>query len=124
MDLIREIEREQMTKEIPSFGPGDTVKAWLNVVENGKARRQAFEGVCIKRGNSGLKECFTLRKISGGVGVERTILVHSPSLLSVEVLRRGDVRRARLLYLRDRVGKKARVTEKRFVAEQKAAEKN
>ena len=115
MDLIQTIEREQMKREIPDFGPGDTVKAWLKVIEGGKERLQAFEGVCIKRGNAGLKECFTLRKISGGVGVERTFLVHSPRLDRVEVVRRGEVRRARLFYLRGRVGKKARVKEKRYI---------
>ncbi|MDO5297510.1 MAG: 50S ribosomal protein L19 [bacterium] len=133
MDLIQRIESEQIelidsarteankdqkhVKEIlPDFGPGDTVKAWLKVVEGGKERLQAFEGICLKRGNSGLKETFTLRKVSGGVGVERTLLIHSPRLVRVEVTRRGDVRRARLFYLRDRVGKKARVKEKRFIA--------
>lgn len=113
MDLIKSIEREQMKQEFPTFGPGDTVKAWLKVIEGGKERSQAFEGICIKRGNSGLKESFTLRKISGGVGVERTILVHSPRLAKVEVVRHGAVRRARLFYLRDLVGKKARVKERR-----------
>ncbi|MCR4783581.1 MAG: 50S ribosomal protein L19 [bacterium] len=112
-ELIRSIEQEQMKEEFPSFGPGDTVKAWLKVVEGGKERTQVFEGICIKRGNSGLKESFTLRKISSGVGVERTILVHSPRLDKVVVTRRGAVRRARLFYLRDLVGKKARVKEKR-----------
>lgn len=133
MDLIQKIEREQvelvnsaradmnkdqknMKEAIPAFGPGDTVKAWLKVVEGGKERLQAFEGICLKRGNAGLKETFTLRKVSNGVGVERTLLVNSPRLVRVEVLRRGDVRRARLFYLRDLVGKKARVKEKRFVA--------
>ncbi len=131
MDLIQKIERDQIEKldgiradinknqkqvkeVMPAFGPGDTVKAWLMVVEGGKERLQAFEGICLKRGNSGLKETFTLRKISGGVGVERTILLHSPRLVRVEVTRRGDVRRARLFYLRDLVGKKARVKEKRY----------
>ena len=113
MDLINNIEHKQMKEEFPDFGPGDTVKAWLKVIEGNKERTQAFEGICIKRGNSGLKESFTLRKISNGVGVERTILVHSPRLAKVEVLRRGLVRRARLFYLRDLVGKKARVKEKR-----------
>jgi large subunit ribosomal protein L19 len=115
MDLIQTIEREQITREIPDFGPGDTVKAWLKVIEGGKERLQAFVGVCIKRGNAGLKETFTLRKISDGVGVERTLLVHSPRLDRVEVLRRGEVRRARLFYLRGRIGKKARVKEKRYI---------
>ncbi len=116
MKLIDELEKTQMTRtNIPAFGPGDTVKAWLKVVEGGKERLQAFEGVCIKRQNSGLKEAFTVRKISNGVGVERTILLHSPRLDSLEVLRRGDVRQARLFYLRDKVGKHAKVKEKRFV---------
>ena len=131
MDLIQKIERDQIEKldgiradinknqkqvkeVMPAFGPGDTVKAWLMVVEGGKERLQAFEGICLKRGNAGLKETFTLRKISGGVGVERTILLHSPRLVRVEVTRRGDVRRARLFYLRNLVGKKARVKEKRY----------
>ena len=133
MDLIKRIEKEQIEKisaaraeatknmkqvkeAFPAFGPGDTVKAWLSVVEGGKERLQAFEGICLKRGNSGLKETFTLRKISGGVGVERTILMNSPRLVRVEVTCRGEVRRARLFYLRDLVGKKARVKEKRYIA--------
>ncbi len=115
MKLINELEKTQMTRtDLPSFGPGDTVKAWLKVIEGGKERLQAFEGVCIARKNSGLKESFTLRKISNGVGVERTILLHSPRLGSLEVLRRGDVRQARLFYLRDKVGKKAKIKEKRL----------
>lgn len=119
MDLIQTLEREQMKSEIPAFGPGDTVKAWVKVIEGGKERLQAFEGVCIKRGNSGLKENFTLRKISHGVGVERTLMVHSPRLDRVEVTRHGEVRRARLFYLRGRVGKKARVKERRYIPESK-----
>lgn len=116
MKLIEELEKNQMTRsDIPDFGPGDTVKAWLKVIEGGKERLQAFEGVCIKRKSSGLKECFTLRKISNGVGVERTILIHSPRLGNLEVVRRGDVNQARLFYLRDKVGKHAKVKEKRFV---------
>ncbi|HXE73874.1 MAG TPA: 50S ribosomal protein L19 [Candidatus Nitrosotenuis sp.] len=114
MDVIATLEREQMKAEVPAFAPGDTVKAWIKVIEGGKERLQAFEGVCIKRGNSGLKETVTLRKISHGVGVERTLLVHSPRLERVEVIRRGSVRRARLFYLRGKVGKKARVKEKRL----------
>lgn len=102
-----------MKQEFPDFGPGDTVKVWLKVIEGTKERTQAFEGVCIKRGNSGLKENFTLRKISNGVGVEKTIMVHSPRLEKAEVTRHGAVRRARLFYLRDLVGKKARVKERR-----------
>ncbi|MEW6281716.1 MAG: 50S ribosomal protein L19, partial [Candidatus Eremiobacterota bacterium] len=105
--------------DIPDFGPGDTVKAWIKVIEGGKERLQAFEGVCLVRQRSGNNESFTLRKISNGVGVERTLLVHSPRLDSVEVLRRGDVRQGRLFYLRDKVGKKAKVKEKRLPTQAK-----
>ena len=114
MDTIRILETEQMKKEVPDFGPGDTVRAWLKVVEGGKERPQAFEGVCIvrQRRNS-LKESVTLRKISHGIGVERTVLVHSPRVDKIEVLRRGVVRRARLFFLRDKVGKHARLKERR-----------
>lgn len=115
MDVIASIEKGQLKSEIPDFGPGDTVKAWLKVIEGGKERTQAFEGICIIRTRqNSLKESFTLRKISHGVGVERTILTHSPRLDRVEVTRRGAVRRARLYYLRDKIGKKARVKEKRL----------
>lgn len=115
MDLIREIEKQQATRtNIPDFGPGDTIKAWIKVIEGGKERLQAFEGVCLMRQRSGTGESFTIRKISNGVGVERTLLLHSPRLDSVEVIRRGDVRRARLFYLREKVGKKAKVKEKRL----------
>ncbi|MBI3925012.1 MAG: 50S ribosomal protein L19 [Armatimonadetes bacterium] len=113
MDLIRMIEKEQMKSDIPEFGPGDTVKAFIKVIEGGKERIQAFEGVCIVRSNSGLKESVTLRKVSHGIGVERTLLLHSPRLEKLEVVRRGQVRRARLYYLRERIGKKARVKEKK-----------
>jgi large subunit ribosomal protein L19 len=115
MDTIRSIETEQMKKSIPDFGPGDTIRAWLKVVEGGKERPQAFEGVCIvrQRRNS-LKETITIRKISHGVGVERTVLVHSPRLDKIEVLRLGVVRRARLYYLRDKIGKHARLKERRL----------
>ncbi len=113
MSLIAEIEKQQLRDDIPDFGPGDTVKVHLTVVEGGKERTQVFEGVCLCRGNSGLKETATFRKISHSVGVERTVLLHSPRVKMYEVVRRGDVRQARLFYLRDRVGKKARVKEKR-----------
>lgn len=114
MDVIRQLEAEQMKSELPDFGPGDTVRAWLKVVEGGKERLQAFEGVCLTRNRRGsLRESMTLRKISHGVGVERTVLVHSPRLDRVEVVRRGVVRRARLYYLRDKIGKDARVKERR-----------
>jgi large subunit ribosomal protein L19 len=102
--LIQSIEQEQLRKDIPEFGPGDTVRAWLKVVEGGKERLQAFEGVCIVRTRrSSLKETVTLRKI----------MIHSPRLDSVEVVRLGVVRRARLFFLRDKIGKQARLKERR-----------
>ncbi|NDD26809.1 MAG: 50S ribosomal protein L19 [Proteobacteria bacterium] len=113
MDLIRAIENEQLKKDVADFRPGDTIRVQIMVVEGGKERPQAFEGICIARGKGGLKESFTVRKISHGVGVERTLLLHSPRVTKIEVLRRGDVRRARLFYLRDLVGKAARVREKK-----------
>lgn len=116
MNMIQTIEQEQMKNNLPEFGPGDTVRAWLKVVEAGKERLQAFEGVVITRNRrGGLRESITIRKISHGVGVERTVLAHSPRLDRVEVVRHGVVRRARLYYLRDKVGKAARVKERRFV---------
>ncbi|MBM3462390.1 MAG: 50S ribosomal protein L19 [Armatimonadetes bacterium] len=114
MDLIRSVENEMMKKEVASFKPGDTVRVHIKVIEGGKERLQAFEGVCIERHSGGLKEAFTVRKISHGVGVERSLLIHSPRVDKIEVIRRGDVRRARLYYLRDRVGKAARVREKKY----------
>lgn len=115
MQIIQTLEAEQMKKELPEFGPGDTVRAWLKVVEGGKERLQAFEGVCLTRNRrGGLRETITLRKISHGVGVERTVLIHSPRVDKLEVVRRGIVRRARLFYLRDKIGKDARVKERRY----------
>lgn len=114
MDLIRSLENEQLKKDVADFRPGDTIRVQIKVVEGGKERLQAFEGICIERKNGGLKEAFTVRKISHGVGVERTLLLHSPRVDKIEVLRRGDVRRARLYYLRGLQGKAARVREKKF----------
>lgn len=115
MDRIKSLESEQMKPEIPDFAPGDTVRAWIKVVEGGKERLQAFEGICIKRNGGGLTETFTLRKISHGVGVERTLMLHSPRLDRLQVTRRGQVRRARLYFLRNRIGKRATtVKEKRL----------
>jgi len=114
MDLIASIEKELLKKDIPEFRVGDTVRVSLKVREGGKERVQAFEGICIVRKNGGLKESITVRKISHGVGVERTLLLNSPRIDKIEVTRRGDVRRARLYYLRDRVGKHARVREKKY----------
>ncbi|MFH0800886.1 MAG: 50S ribosomal protein L19 [bacterium] len=113
MDYIALLEKEQMKSEIPKFRPGDTVKVQIKVVEGGKERLQAFEGICIERKNAGLRETFTLRKISHGVGVERTLPIHSPRVDKITVVRRGDVRRSRLYYLRSKVGKAAKVKELR-----------
>lgn len=111
---IAEIERKQRRSDLPAFGPGDTVRVLVRVVEGAKERLQAFEGICISRRGAGLNETFMVRKVSGGVGVERIFPVHSPAIASVEVVRRGHVRRAKLYYLRARRGKRARVRERRW----------
>jgi large subunit ribosomal protein L19 len=108
------VDRASLRDDIPAFGPGDTLKVHVRVVEGNRERVQIFQGVVIRRQGSGLRETFTVRKVSFGVGVERTFPVHSPILARVEVLTRGDVRRAKLYYLRGRVGKAAKVKEKRF----------
>ncbi len=113
MNAIDIVESTRLRTNIPDFRPGDTVKVNVNVVEGTRSRIQVFEGVVLRRQGGGLRETFTVRKISFGVGVERTFPVHTPSIESIEVLRRGKVRRAKLYYLRDRVGKKARIKEKR-----------
>ncbi|MCB1843455.1 MAG: 50S ribosomal protein L19, partial [Halioglobus sp.] len=100
--IISQIEAEQMTKDIPEFGPGDTVVVQVKVKEGARERLQAFEGVCIGKRNRGLNSAFTVRKISHGVGVERTFQTYSPMVDSIDVKRRGDVRQAKLYYLRDR----------------------
>jgi large subunit ribosomal protein L19 len=100
-------------RDVPDFAPGDTVKVHVRVVEGTRERIQVFEGVVIRRQGSGLRETFTARKVSFGVGVERTFPLHSPIIAEIEVPKRGDVRRAKLYYLRDRVGKRAKVKEKR-----------
>jgi large subunit ribosomal protein L19 len=110
--IISEINAEQMSKEIPAFAPGDTVVVQVKVKEGSRERLQAFEGVCIGKRNRGLNSAFTLRKISHGVGVERTFQTYSPLLDSITVKRRGDVRQAKLYYLRERSGKAARIKEK------------
>ena len=119
MNLIDEIEKENLKKDVPAFDVGDTVKVYVKVVENGKERIQAYEGVVIAKKNSSIRESFTVRRISYGVGVERTFPLHSPRIAKVEVVRHGRVRRAKLYYLADRTGKSARVKEKRRVALQK-----
>lgn len=112
MDLIKSVEQSQL-KQLPDFQPGDTVRVHVKVVEGGRERVQVFEGVVIKRQGEGLRETFTVRRISYGVGVERTFPVHSPRIAQLEIKRRGRVRRAKLYYLRDRVGKAARIRERR-----------
>jgi large subunit ribosomal protein L19 len=113
MNKVDIVEQSRMRDDIPDFRPGDTVKVNVRVVEGTRSRIQVFEGVVIARKGGGLRETFTVRKISFGVGVERTFPVHSPVIESIEVARRGKVRRAKLYYLRDRVGKAARIKEKR-----------
>ncbi len=114
MNTIEEIEQAQLRDNIPVFGPGDTVRVDVRVIEGERERIQAFEGVVIARnGGHGAKATFTVRKISFGVGVERIFPVHAPIIQSISVIRRGDVRRAKLYYLRDRVGKATRIKEKR-----------
>jgi len=111
MDLIKLIENEQLRSDIPVFNVGDTVKVSVKVVEGNRERIQAYEGVTTKRQGGGLSETFTVRRISYGIGVERTFPLHSPRLDKIEVVRRGKVRRAKLFYLRDRVGKRAKIKE-------------
>ncbi len=113
MDQIEMVERDYMKKEIPPFRPGDTVKVHVKVIEGSRERTQVFEGTVIRRRGGGLGETFTVRRISYGVGVERTFPVHSPRLDKIEIMRKGKTRRARLYYLRDRVGKAARIKERK-----------
>lgn len=130
MNIIEEINKEQVEKLVadtvePIFAPGDTLKVNVRVVEGTRERVQAFEGVCIARKGGGLNSSFTVRKISYGEGVERVFPLYSPTIESVEVIRRGDVRRAKLYYLRGRTGKSARIAEKTsgFAAKISADEK-
>ena len=109
--VIRQIETEQLKKEVPKFNVGDTVRIHAKVVEGTRERIQVFEGVVLKRQNGGIRETVTVRRISSGVGVEKTWPLHSPRLEKIEVVRRGIVRRAKLFYLRDRIGKAAKVKE-------------
>ena len=113
MNIISVLEQEQLRKDIPDFRPGDTVKVHVKVVEGNRERVQVFEGVVIGRQNGGVREKFTVRRVSYGIGVERTFLVHSPRLAKIEVSRRGIVRRAKLHYLRGLTGKAARIRERR-----------
>ncbi|HMM53818.1 MAG TPA: 50S ribosomal protein L19 [Candidatus Desulfobacillus sp.] len=119
MNLIEQLEQEEIArlgKEIPEFSPGDTVVVSVRVVEGERKRLQAYEGVVIRKRNRGLNSAFTVRKISSGEGVERTFQTYSPLIASIEVKRRGDVRRAKLYYLRQRSGKSARIREKLVTA--------
>ncbi len=113
MDIIKAIENEQKKEVMPQFNIGDTVKVYVKIKEGDKERIQIFEGIVIKRQNAGVNETFTVRKISNAVGVERTFPVHSPRIDKVEVIREGKVRRAKLYYLRDRVGKASKPKEKK-----------
>ncbi|MEA2002068.1 MAG: 50S ribosomal protein L19 [Actinomycetota bacterium] len=113
MNTVDQIESAFLRDDIPDFAPGDTVRVNVRVVEGGRERVQIYEGVVIARNGGGVRASFTVRKISFGVGVERIFPVHAPIIHSIEVVRRGDVRRAKLYYLRDRVGKAARIKEKR-----------
>ena len=113
MNIIQVLEQEQLRSDIPKFIPGDTVRVHVKVVEGSNERIQVFEGVVIARQGSGVRENFTVRRISYGVGIERTFLIHSPRLAKIEVVRRGIVRRAKLYYLRNLTGKAARIKERR-----------
>ena len=113
MNIIETLEKEQLRSDIPAFGPGDKVRVHAKIVEGTRERVQLFEGVVISRSGSGVRENFTVRRISYGVGVERTFPIHSPRLEKIEVSRRGIVRRAKLYYLRSLTGKAARIRERR-----------
>lgn len=112
MDMLQEVSREQLRSDLPAFDPGDTLRVNVRVREGDKERLQAFEGVCIAKKGGGISETFTVRKVSSGIGVERVFPLHSPSVESVAVVRRGRVRRAKLYYLRALRGKAARIKEK------------
>ena len=113
MHILDKVDAAQLRDDLPEFRAGDTVDVHLKVIEGSKSRVQVFRGVVIKRQGSGIRETFTVRKVSFGIGVERTIPVHSPNIDKLEVLSRGKVRRAKLYYLRDRHGKAAKIKEKR-----------
>ncbi len=112
LEIVKAIGQEQMKKEIPAFEIGDTVRVHNRIVEGKNERIQMFEGTVIRKKNSGISETFTVRRVAHGCGVEKTFPIHSPNVAGVDVVRRGKVRRARLYYLRDRVGKAAKVKEK------------
>ena len=113
MNTLDHVESQYLRDDVPDFGPGDTVKVHVRVIEAGRERVQVYEGVVLGRSGGGIRETFTVRKLSFGVGVERIFPVHAPIIQKIEVTRRGAVRRAKLYYLRDRVGKATRIKEKR-----------
>ena len=113
MNIIDQIELDQIRTDTPVFGPGDTVKVHTRVIEGGKERIQVFEGVVIGKKDGGLRAAFTIRKISHGIGVERTFMLNSPRIARLEVVRHGAVRRAKLYYLRDKIGKATKIKERR-----------
>ncbi|MEK6264386.1 MAG: 50S ribosomal protein L19 [Clostridium sp.] len=112
LDIIRSIEQEQIRTDLPDFGVGDTVKVHIKISEGNKERVQVFEGTVLKRQHGGLRETFTVRRVASGVGVEKTFPVNAPVIEKIEIVRLGKVRRAKLFYLRDRVGKSAKVKER------------
>jgi large subunit ribosomal protein L19 len=116
MQITDVVERAQLRDDLPDFRPGDTVRVHVRVVEGSRERIQVFQGFVLRRQGGGLRETFTVRKVSFGVGVERTFPVHSPSIAKVELVMRGDVRRAKLYYLRERTGRAAKIKEKRSPA--------
>ncbi|WP_197321008.1 50S ribosomal protein L19 [Saccharomonospora sp. NB11] len=113
MNTLDALDAQSLRSDIPYFRPGDTLKVHVRVIEGNRERNQVFEGVVIRRQGGGIRETFTVRKVSFGVGVERTFPVHSPNIAKIEVARRGDVRRAKLYYLRDLRGKAAKIKERR-----------
>mgnify|MGYP000796890184 CR=1 FL=1 len=113
MNIIDAVEKEGMRTDIPQFNIGDTVKVFVKVVEGNRERLQGFEGVVIARKHGGIRETFTVRRVSFGVGIERTFPLHSPKIDHIDVVRKGDVRRAKLYYLRERSGKSAKIKEKK-----------
>ena len=110
-NIVNEVTARQLKKDVPEFSSGDTVKVSVRIIENKKERIQVFQGVVMQRRGSGVSETFTVRKISSGVGVERTFPIHSPAIAKIEVVKRGKVRRSRITYLRNRSGKAARIKE-------------
>ena len=112
-EIIRSIEKAQLRTDLPEFGIGDTIRVWVKVVEGDRERLQAFEGTVIAKRNGSVRETFTVRRVSYGIGVERTFLLHSPRLDSIKVVRTGKVRRSKLYYLRGLTGKAARIKERR-----------